>query len=38
MLDAQPLAMQTGKGYLAGIVLRAVVERHSQRNAILLVI
>ena len=30
--------MQTGKGYLTGIMVRAIVERHGQGNALLLVV
>jgi hypothetical protein len=28
MADAQPLAMETGKGNLTGIMVAAIVERH----------
>ena len=38
MLDAQLLTMPLGKGNLAGIVLRTIVERDSQGDALLLVV
>ena len=38
MLDAQTLAMSLGKGYLTGIMITAVVERHSKCDTRLLVV
>ena len=38
MPDAQSLAMQTGEGNLTGIVVRTIVERDGQCDALLVVV